>query len=789
MASRLLRLIVLVLFLSLAGVVRCESDDLKVSVTPVVAGEQLVRASLPLPGGLVREGDALIAQDAAHSKVELAVRPLSWHPVKPGEPKSVRRAMVTFPYTFKTLAPVQLWLTSVKAKPKNSFRFPVEVECQREKIVVRYQHGPELELHLLAPARSTIDAQRREVVESNAFYRWERFHLADPQWPRMIEVRADALGEVVVEAHLQRNLPGDGRTPDFGWEVGEFPAEGAHLDSATQFGSPAPVPPTPTLSPGERESRRRSLHSFTNGTECSLSFAGGKYCIYHPTAALKRRGRSETHTTKEGGLVYRYGRCTADEKVPMQSTAWHRAELVIAPAKLAHLTATFQSPHQVASDVRLWDALYATSQPLDLKARPELDALLKYHREAIVRSMAVGDDLGNVTAYTDGRLTGEVFGMNRLNHCPAIFQEAWRSGDRRLLETALLWCDNFYDQTIWWGEKQYGGTRYNNIIAQRRTPPDEDHTYMWRSNDSVNFCTKGYDSFWLAYEETGNPRMLQALEAQVAYARENVHADKGECRNIGDVREFIRLYEYTGRTDYLNEALRLFRELRTKLSTGDLFDQGGKPLAAELPFIDDDEAGLHIGYAKPYIIGYALAGLPELAPLAPSEPKLRDVVTAVADFLAESQDPLGGWRYPQPRSSYLILSQAIEHAWQLVQSDRLLGPQEKHLDAIERVLRQRLHGWQRTGKIFAGLNGWEITTGRIKERSELKQLYKKTEERDFKRDYSEGEPGFGSCPPEGLVYFPEVLAFYLQHRPASRLLAPPNPDEPLGKVLARVKKE
>ena len=425
----------------------------------------------------------------------------------------------------------------------------------------------------------------------------------------------------------------------------------------------------------------------------------------------------------------------------------------------------------------------------DPQTRSNLAAIVAYHHNAIVQSMAVGDDMGNVTGYTDGREHGAVFGMNRLNHCPPIFQEAWRSGDRRLLETALLWCDNFYDQTIWWGEKHRGGTRYNNVIAQRRTPPDDDHTYMWRSNDSVNFCTKGYDSFWLAYEETGDPRMLEALEAQTAYAKENVHTDKGECRNVGDVREFIRLYEYTGRTEFLDEALRLFRELRTKLSTGDLFDQGGKPLSAELPFIDDDEAGLHIGYAKPYIIGYALAGLPELAPLAPNETKLRDVIAAVADFLAESQDPIGGWRYPHPRSSYVIASQGIEHAWQLVQADRLLGPQEKHLDAIERVLRQRLHGWRRTGKIFAGLNGWEIATGKIKERSELKQLYHKPEDRDFTRDYRDGEPGFGSCPPEGLVYFPEVLAFYLQHRPASRLLAPPTPDEPLGQVLARVRKE
>jgi hypothetical protein len=127
------------------------------------------------------------------------------------------------------------------------------------------------------------------------------------------------------------------------------------------------------------------------------------------------------------------------------------------------------------------------------------------------------------------------------------------------------------------------------------------------------------------------------------------------------------------KTRYLDEALRLFRELRHKLSTGDLFDQGGKPLTPDLPFIDDDQRGLTVGFAKPYIIGYALAGLPELSPCAPDEPKLRDVVRAVAHFLAESQDPIGGWRYPHPRSSTVFMSQTIEHAWQITQAARLLG--------------------------------------------------------------------------------------------------------------------
>lgn len=180
-----------------------------------------------------------------------------------------------------------------------------------------------------------------------------------------------------------------------------------------------------------------------------------------------------------------------------------------------------------------------------------------------------------------------------------------------------------------------------------------------------------------------------------------------------------------------------------------------------------------------------LEGLPELARLAPGERKLRDVVQAVADFLAESQDPVGGWRYPHPRSTSVIMSQAMEHAWQLVQADRLLGPQPKHLDAIERVLRQRILGWNRTGNVFSGLGGRERASGKVKTSADLATLYKRPSDRDFARDYTEGSPSFGSSPQKGIVYFQEVLEFYLQHRTASRLFAPPSAEQPLRMALAR----
>ena len=82
-----------------------------------------------------------------------------------------------------------------------------------------------------------------------------------------------------------------------------------------------------------------------------------------------------------------------------------------------------------------------------------------------------------------------------------------------------------------------------------------------------------------------------------------------------------------------------------------------------------------------------------------------------------------------------------------------------------------------------------MSTGKVKDPKELYGLYQKPGDRDASRDYREGNVSFGAAPPEGIVYFEEVLGYYLQHRPIARLLAEPKPDEPLGLVLARSPKK
>lgn len=745
------------------------AEQVGFTVTPAAPGAQLVRTSLPLPRGLLGSNDAAMVRTGGRKIVPVGLRVLSWHPATNGEPASARRALVTFPHRFAKTDPVRFVLQKAGPRRQPAGELPVRLLIEDESFNLSWADGRRAELRFMAPPRTSQVPPRLEVVEDNRFYRWLRVHLPDPAWPRVVEFRFDAAGGVVAVAHIQRVNTNGHFAPDLGWEL-RTSARRVRLESSNQ---------SQTIAGDAR------FHSFTNGLDATTAF-DEQLAVYHPAAPLKRRGEVEILPAEGSSWTYRYYRCRTTDRVPMQLMALQRVEIVLAPPSLARLTPSLSSPHRVEIGPALWSALYG-----ELGALPSLPApfpaLLQYHRDAVVRSAAVGDDFGNVTGFYDNLAHGIGFGMNRLNHGVAIFEDGWRTQDRRLTETALLWCENFHDQTIWWGEPARGGTRYNNIVALKQTPPTPD--YMWRSDSAVHFCTKGYDCFWLAWEETGDPRMKEALDAQVAYASEHLHVDRGECRNIGDVRDFLRLYRFTGEPRFRDEALRLFRELRTKLSPDHLFDQGGKPLDPDPPFIDEDQCGLEVGYAKPYIVGYALAGLPELLTYAPDEPDLRKTVRAVADFLAATVDPAGGWRYPHPRSSsVLALSQGLEHAWQLVQAARALGPEPRWLDAMETVLRARILCWQRTGKILSGLEGWEMSTGKIKERQEIYALYQKPADRDCRRDYVEGRTALGSAPPEGLVYFPEVLAYYLQHRPAARLLAAPGADEPLGQLLNRLPK-
>jgi dienelactone hydrolase len=731
------------------------------TVVPQAEGKQLVRLPLRFEPAAFPADLTLELSDGANS-LRPDVRPLTYHA---GLPKSVRSALLTFPYMFQSRAAVNFtcrlvprgesvhvdWTQSGGAYVLH-FR-GMTLTLSPDKIVCEGQYS--WQAVPLVPPLSAEHVVEAEVIEEGDAYFWVRLLCYDSDFPRILDVRGDALGSVILKMHLQRLAPGDGYCPSFGWEIRgpSFP----DLSSPSRFGD-LPV---------------------------SILAEESPLRVEFPDAHLHRRGFYQT--PKNDRRTLQYFRATEDEHVPMQHAAWRTATVVLSPTSTALLTPLLEPAHEVHRREQVTSTPAAPKPSVSLAAWPDVDELRVYHYDAVVHSARLGDDYGNVTYFVPGR-EAPVDGMNRLNHCVPIFRLYQETGDKRLRETALAWCANMYELSLWWGNTpDVGGTRYNSAVAAGDTTHAGDTHFMWRTNSTATFCCKGFDSFLYAYEETGDPRMLVALLAQVRYAQQFVHANQGECRNVGVAADFLNLYQALGVPAYREEALRLFRELREKLSPDFLFSQGGQPLAADVPFIDDDAHGYASPFPKPYILGYALEGLPDLLEYYPDEPSLHETVRAVADFLARTVDPAGGWRYPHPASTTVLVNQGMEHAAQLVKAAQALqkcgDSIEAYLDAIETVLQARILPYLRYGGVLSSLSGWEKATGLLADGKTVYDLYAKPEDRDRSRDYTEGTIDLWAVPPEGLVYFDEVLNFYGQFRPWERLLAP-NPQ--MAQILTRI---
>ncbi len=732
-----------------------------ISTDDAATTDRFVRLSVACPKGFWRKGQSLLARVGDRSLLT-QVRELTYHPdsaQEPGLPPQqdwVRRGLVTVLVPNADLKEeIILTLASESSHPA----LPCTVSPEGVAHVLMGQssarlthspmaidiahHGQSFRLVPQVPDPSA-EWLETQIVEAGPCLVWLRASFKSEGVNYVLDVRIDSLGGIAASIQLQSKAPSDRYAPIFGWTVtGQVPFAASSSDV-----------------------------EFTTGD--------GEWRIQLPTHSGYRRGQARVQT--DGAFEYlRVG--PADHDVPWQPWSWRTAEITLAPSKhgrwnrlLEHICSYRQVDPPVASAYQGQtamgnvDAIAPTGQAIP----GFLSALHQYTQQAIQRSAAIGDDMGNVTSFSDGRDHGGVFGMNRLNHCPAIFQWSRIHSVTSLRETALLWCVNMHDLSIWWGHDQHhGGTRYNNSIAAGKTEHRDDDQFMWRTNDASTFCTKGFDAFYLAYEETGDPRFLHSLNSQIKYARQHIHANTGEARNIGDVKDFMALFRLTGERMYVDEARRLFDQLRSVLTSELLFSQNCKPIEAQPIFIDDDTLGLQHPFAKPYIIGYALNGLPELLREYPDEPQLAECIRAIGDFLASAADPLGGWRYPHPRSSHLILDQSMEHAAQLSRAASVLIDHGEDvsiwIDAIERSLQARFQVFDRTGKILHGLSGWEKSKPEYLAGRSIYDLYKRPEDRAFDRDYREGNIALGGSSPEGLVYFDEVLRFYLSQRDASRL--------------------
>ncbi len=93
----------------------CGDLNVSFTLTPAATGEQVVRRSLPLPRGFLHTNQALIVR--AGQVIEPAgLRVLCWYPATNAEPRTARRALVTFCHRFANSQPVAFTLEATNAR-------------------------------------------------------------------------------------------------------------------------------------------------------------------------------------------------------------------------------------------------------------------------------------------------------------------------------------------------------------------------------------------------------------------------------------------------------------------------------------------------------------------------------------------------------------------------------------------------------------------------------------------------------------------------------------------------
>ena len=287
---------------------------------------------------------------------------------------------------------------------------------------------------------------------------------------------------------------------------------------------------------------------------------------------------------------------------------------------------------------------------------------------------------------------------------------------------------------------------------------------MVRYDLAQSFTTKGFHSFWLAYEETGDPRFKEAAEAQARWSAENIHCHTGEMRNVGVITDFVKLYEYTGEEPYLEQAARLWEEFQSQQGDDLLFTQNGKPAVGDHLYIPDDAYGYKNPFVKPYIVQYATNSLPYLLRQRPDDGRLRDTIIALNDWMARVQTPGGGWGYPAATTAGLSWNIEYDHGMMLAHQ---VEPKREYLDAVERDVRPRVQLLGLHGEVPAGLNPWESLVGiNAAKRAEIYHL---GSDRDRHKDFTDGQVRFGQSP-DSTVYFQVVLREYLKYRTEQSLL-------------------
>ena len=149
-----------------------ESVLLEMTVTPSAVGRQMVRASLPFRAGELQQGETLVV-DYESQQISAAVRPLGWQESDSTE-RSVRTALVTFPYEFDDLKSVRLQLRPSNTELVEAHAPEVQIQREDGDWLIEYAAGDKFRVRPIWPDSETSTNWQLETVEDNAYFHWHR---------------------------------------------------------------------------------------------------------------------------------------------------------------------------------------------------------------------------------------------------------------------------------------------------------------------------------------------------------------------------------------------------------------------------------------------------------------------------------------------------------------------------------------------------------------------------------------------------------------------------------------
>jgi len=728
---------------------------------------ELVRVSLPIAQGSAR-GEPSTILIIGQAIASAQARVITFHP-----DGSARRVMLSFPVTLPPGAAVPCRYDPGAKRPPQSVATPVPLLAKsnstyigktaaytlvidRDRVrIQRSGTGQRLgDVRAYGPTLSNPQHAQLSVIENGEHFAWLRWQQHGEDYGREVDIQIDRLGRLTLTQRIIRHLRENGWTPDFGFQLVASGAEAIRL---------------PDKPVGFLELDPESCFAEKPELVASLKLADGQIVSMTNSLALRQqRGRLSAQDADGSAKRVCVSRIQPVEdennRLMIQEGMWRVVRTVIQPGSGNSLMATLDRPVIARTDWRAYDAVYHTGPPLKTQ-NPVLRGLVERGIYVLQELSINGDDWGNMTSYSPSSDKAAINSMVRYNHCQYVWEDYFRTGDPRLRRVALDWSENYRNFSVYWGpeKKYYGGSRRGRKYRDLPGSPHGPGTYMVRFNNAVHFCTKGYHSFWLAYEETGDPRFKEAAEAQAKWSATHVHANTGEMRNVGMITDYAKLYSYTRDPSYLDQALRLWREFSSRQCPDLLFTQHGKPATGNDLYIRNDQHGYRNPFYKPYMVQYVANSLPYLLRLRPDDKRLRDTIAACADWMSKVQTPGGGWGYPGTTTAGL--GWGIEYCHGLMLAHRV-QPNEAYLDAVHRSLGAVVALFAKYGCLSSGITAWEY----VQNQRDTMKTYELGTDRDRLKDFTHGKVKFGSSP-DSTVYLQVLLRDYLRHRGEASLLS------------------